>query len=94
MQIFVRRNAVVGKSESLMRGACAAFLFSLGFFFFSFLGFGFCSELHHSYSYSHSVTCVFLITHSEVTVTLCVVLSWPYYICGSWSKSPTCVPYI
>lgn len=33
MQIFVRRNAVVGKSESLMRGACAAFLFSLGFFF-------------------------------------------------------------
>lgn len=44
MQIFVRRNAVVGKSESLMRGACAAFLFSLGFFFFSFLGFGFCSE--------------------------------------------------
>lgn len=36
MQIFVRRNAVVGKSESLMRGACAAFLFSLGFFSFLF----------------------------------------------------------
>lgn len=82
-----------GKVSHSWEGPVLPFCFPLGFFF-SFLGFGFCSELHHSYSYSHSVTCVFLITHSEVTVTLCVVLSWPYYICGSWSKSPTCVPYI